>query len=173
MAAFQCTKLLLDHLGIKVVSNESVGSRDSTLGDWYAKLMIRDRHKVVLWINEQTLFSFIMLKVPAKKPEHFYLGFMHGLAMSLQLEGIPLPHVEHILREYDSPMECTSTSNKSVVASRNQVGKDFEHMVWYVHGFKYCNIGELIHQLNNTPRKAIGFRFASDLVRERGTKRCQ
>ncbi|MBU1192600.1 MAG: hypothetical protein KKE76_12900 [Gammaproteobacteria bacterium] len=164
--------MLLDHLGITVASSESAGSSDTTLGDWYAKLMVVDRHKVVLWTNEQTLFSFIMLKVRAKKPEHFNLGFMHGLAMSLQLEGIPLSHVERILREYDTPMEYTSTRNKSVVASMNQVGKDFEHMVWYEHGFKYCNISELIHQLNNTPWKAIGYKFAADLVRERVISRC-
>ncbi len=173
MATFRCTQGLLDHLGIKATEAAPGTSGDTTLGDWYAKIFMVDRRKVVLWTNEQTLLSFVMLKVRTKKPEHFYMGFLHGLTMALQLEQIPLADVERIVREYEGEMAITKTTNRSLVASMNQIGQVFDHMVWYNHGFKHCDIGDIVHKLNNTPWKAIGFKFPSGLVRERcASSRC-
>ncbi len=173
MAAFRCTNKLLKHLNVKPCGEIDASHTKTTLGDWYANLIMADRRKVVIWTNEQTLFSFVMLKVRANRPDLFNLGFVRGLAMSLQIEDIPLPQVERILREYAGPMDFCKTKNSSVVASMNRIGQGFEHMVWYEHGFKHCDIGELVHRLNNTPWKAIGYNFASELVRERCNSQCQ
>ena len=173
MATFRCTKKLLDHLGAKPVPESDLSQAKSTLGDWYANVMTVDRRKVVLWTNEQTLFSFVMLKVRAKRPDLFYAGFLHGMSMALELEGIPPQHIDSLLHEHEGLIQFTKTKNRSVVASMNQIGQDFEHIIWYNHGFKYCEIGKVVHSLNNTPWKAIGFNFASRLVRERLENGCQ
>lgn len=174
MPTFRCTKKLLDHLGVKPAPERDLLQRHTKLGDWYANIMTVDRRKVVLWTNEQTLFSFVMLKVRAKKPDLFCAGFIRGLSMALAIiEGIPLYHIDAITQEHEGPVVFTKTKNRSVVASMNQIGRDFEHMVWYNHGFRYCEIGRVVHHMNNTPWKAIGFHFPSRLIRERCENRCQ
>ena len=141
----------MTEFGIAPGSESGSAEESAILGDWYSNIIVVERRKVILWTNEKTLFSFVMLKGRAKKPEIYKEAFLHGLKTALVQEGMPAQVVEKVLLNYSKPLTFRATKNKSVVASMNQIGQDFGHMVWYEHGWNHTDVSECVHKLNNTP----------------------
>lgn len=74
MSIIRCTKKLQTEMGLKNADLVASEYQSSVLGGWHANLLLIDRQKCVLFVNDKTLFNFL---VPAvTKPEIKQLDVM-------------------------------------------------------------------------------------------------
>ncbi len=60
MQLIRCTKKLQKEMGLKKIELSQTEPKFSYLGSWHANLIHIDRKKCVLFVNDKTLFNFIV-----------------------------------------------------------------------------------------------------------------
>ena len=60
MFQLRCTGKVLKGLGIKPNQLNNIKKPDSILGNWYVNITTINRRKILLFVNERTLLSFII-----------------------------------------------------------------------------------------------------------------
>lgn len=63
MIQLRCTKKVQDFVGIKKDNLCEIAEHESILGNWIANIFIQDRRKVICFMNERTLLSFVLIGV--------------------------------------------------------------------------------------------------------------
>lgn len=110
-----CTKKLLDHL--KVVP-EVVAEEDS-LFSWHANLLIINRRKVVVLVNDVSRYTIILYGMKAKEFKNFEAIAMEGIRKAFQADGIKDEVIDQYL-EYKEEVIYTKTINRTSVARMNK-----------------------------------------------------
>lgn len=159
MQLIRCTKKLQKEIGLK--SKDLVEQEQATghLGAWHANLLLIDRRKCVLFVNDKTLFNFIILGVKkaelAKLDDHF----KSYLQCILADEGFS----NQIIKEYDI-IGFANTNNKSVMGSMNDLAFNYTISIQQDGGVNSCMLPQIIHRLNRMPMKALGYGQAIDAL---------
>lgn len=107
-----------------------------------------------------------MLKVRAKSVRLFPSAFVQGLSAALALEGHTQEQVSAVLDEYLGFAAFAPATNKAVLGCMNAIAQDLKHIIWHDGGLREADVGHIIHELNNTPWGATGYRYSSELVRD-------
>jgi len=168
MATLFCTKALQRAYRLK--PGHASPDPSPRLGNWYANTVRVDRRSAVLFTNEKTLFSFVMLRGKTRTLEELHYAFMRGLAMSLALEGHNGRAIERVVNEYGHLPAVGAAKNQKLIGSMNHIARDFAYFVYHEGGLNACDLGDVTHRINNTPWGATGYAFASDLVKELATE---
>ncbi|EOK5742736.1 hypothetical protein ACM6WG_004276, partial [Vibrio vulnificus] len=61
MYQLRCTKKVQDALGLKPADLTEVQDENFTIGNWYVNLFTADRRKCLVFMEEKTLMSFVLV----------------------------------------------------------------------------------------------------------------
>ncbi len=146
MKIFRCTKKLLKEAGIVVPDLEICPS--SWLESWHANLVIIDRSKCLLVTNDE---SFYTLFIPGLKKSDFKqlkLIINEHLFRSMVYDGLSQTLIEKVLAVGDD-LVFSTTNNRSVLGTMNDMKFALEHIVYANGGMKYCKPLEFQHTINS------------------------
>jgi len=156
MLMIRCTKKLRKEMGLKQpdLAPEESGDRPF-LGSWYANLIYIDRRKCVLFVNEKTLFNFIVPDVLKAHLKDLSVLFKIFLQCVLADEGFETHIREKILAEY-TEVGYANTENRSVLSSMNELAFHYKDYILADGGVRNCTVPGIIRDLNRMPMSAIG-----------------
>ena len=145
-------------MGLKPKDLQVNETEFSFLGPWHANLIYIDRRKTLLFVNDRTLFNFIIPDVTRsqirKLPEQFRLM----LSCVLAEEAIPEEVRQRILAEYKE-LGFAKSSSKSVLGSSNDIAFHYKYLILEAGGVHSWRVPEIIRELNRMPMKAIKHTF--------------
>jgi hypothetical protein len=165
MLQLRCTVKAQRELGIKKNELAEAKQSDTLLGNWYVNLFTVDRRKTLIFVNEKTLFSFILFGVKKSNIKNIPETFLKGLDQLLTIEGFDIGQVNKVFSGYEQ-YEFTKTISKGVIGNMNDLVSLYKNSIQYEGGYKNIDVGELILKINRTPQKNLGWSYSIDLVRE-------
>ena len=164
MLQLRITGKLQKEIGIKPEFFSDVAEHDTVLGNWYLNIFTLDRRKAIIFLNERTLYSFILYGVKKLSVEKIGESFIAGLEQALEFEGIPSNIIKRIKLEYGM-FEFTKTDSKKVLGNMNDLVSLYSHFVYYDGGLKNCDMTEVIMRINRTPQRNIGWDYSINTLR--------
>ena len=166
MPHLRCTRKLLSAIGCSQAAEAVEAKPVPTLGDWYANLLVISRKRVLLFTNEPTLYSFAVAGVRKAALPSLTRMFLEHLARNLADDHLPADVIQRLTGEYRN-LEIAGTANRSVVGSMNDLANLLEHHVRDAGGVAGCDVRAINRQLNRTPHKPLGWKFAAEALQER------
>ena len=153
MVQIRCTQKLIKEIGLKDSELSEVKSDGAMLGVWYANLFKMGRYKNVIFVNEETLFSFVALSVKKKDGQNLSSVFSDGLEFALRTVKISREDTESIKAKCEEPFEITKTADRKVQGNVNDL------TYHYMHIFLECNgeLDEAILHANQIPQRNLSW----------------
>lgn len=164
MRLIRCTKKLQKEMGLIKASFSELEPADACLGSWHANLLFIARRKCVLFVNDRTLFNFIVPDVSRVQLKALSGLFISWLACVLAEEEIPEYVREKIMAEY-SKVEYANTNSKSVLGSMNDLAYHYEYLILSEGGVHSPAVPGIIKKLNHMPMGAIGYAYPIEALK--------
>ncbi len=163
MQIIRCTKKLQKEMGIKeadLVLEEATASR---LGGWHANLIHIDGRKCVLFVNDKTLFNFIVPDVPRAQIRNLSGLFTGFLACVLSEEGIADSEITKIIAEYQE-VGYAKTNSKKILGSMNELAFHYKYLIQANGGVHSVSLPGIIKQLNRMPMGTLEYRYTIEAL---------
>jgi hypothetical protein len=154
----QLTKTLSDRLRRTLIDIESLPHSD--IDDFHCNLLKFGRYNCVLITNNKTLYSFFLFGLKADDFKHFEEVLRERVFKLLIESGLAQSQFEKILESMET-FNYSKTSNRSVIASMNDMKKQIES---YLE--RDDDIYQINKKLNRTPYKAIGYKYPIEAFSE-------
>ena len=164
MPSLKCTRKLLREMGIQPATVAEIG-KPSLLGDWHVNLLRVSRRKVLLFTNEDALYSFVVLGVRKADLDRIAEVFVTNLRQNLTYEGIPTDLIDRIALEYREAA-IAQTDNRSVLGSMNDLAWHLKHYVYDAGGIESCDVWAINGKLNQIPQRPLGWKFSAEVIHE-------
>jgi hypothetical protein len=136
----------------------------SFLGQWHVNLLFIDRRKCVLFVNDRTLFNFIVPDVNRAQIRALPDLFLSSLSCVISAEEFPKEVKRRILEEYDE-IALAKSSNRSVLGSANDLAYHYKLHILNAGGIHSWRVPEIIRHLNRMPMQAIKLKFPIEELR--------
>lgn len=167
MLILRCTQKLLQGIDItedQLVANDLIS--ESKLGNWHANVIRVLRQKGILFVNDATLFSFVIFDVPkAVLKKKLPLIFNATLCKVLRQEGFSADWIEQI-KLNNSPLKFGRSNNKKVLGTINDLTRHYEFAITDYGGIMQCNFDRVIYQMNRIPQKNLGWSYAIEIMQK-------
>jgi hypothetical protein len=95
------TKKLQKEMGLGIKDLATLEPEVSGLGPWTANLIFVNRRKCILFVNNKTLFNFLVPDVPRQQIRELDRMFRGWLSCVLAEESFTEAQIETILSEYN------------------------------------------------------------------------
>ena len=120
MTLIRCTKKLQKTLGIKPsdLANELIDT--SVFGSWYANLIEINGSHGILFVNDKTLFNFIIPELYQNQAYDLKETFRGYLQCILNEEGFDSGFIDKVMAEC-STLNYANTQSKKVLGSMNEL----------------------------------------------------
>ena len=164
MQLIRCTKKLQKEMGLKQSDLCAEEPRFSYLGPWHANLIHIDRRKCVLFVNDKTLFNFIVPDLSRAQIRELDKLFKSYLGCVLADAGISEADRGRILSEYDE-VGFANTNSKSVLGSMNDLVFHYKYSIQEAGGVYSPAVPEIIRRLNRIPMGALKYVFPIEALR--------
>jgi hypothetical protein len=128
----------------------------SVIGDWCGHIFTVERRKCILFINERTLFVCLAIGVVKSDYRQIVPFFLGLLERTLRQEGFSDEESAWVLGQHRR-MVVDRTHDRSVLGSLNNRITDAKCLIEYNGGLDHCDVPTLVHLLNDTPMKPIGY----------------
>ena len=161
MQLIRCTQKLIKEMCLKKAELSTDEPKFSYLGAWHANLIHIDGKKCVLFVNDKTLFNFIVSNVKRQEIKNLSSMFNEHLIYALSSEGVLDKTKEQILSEY-SEINFSKTNSKKVLGSMNDLAFHYKHHILSNGGIFSALIPDIIHKLNNMPMGMLGYKYSSE-----------
>ncbi len=158
MQLIRCTAKLLNEMGLKSKDLQQQQPTFAFLGQWHANLIHIDRRKCLLFVNDRTLFNFIVPDVGRAQIRELQELFLSSLSCVLSDEGIPVDIKARILSEY-AELGIAKSSNRSVLGSAKDLAFHYKVLILDAGGVHSWRVPEIIREMNRMPMQAIVFKF--------------
>lgn len=145
---------------------KSINIEPNFTTDWNAHLFSVAGKKWIIFVNKQTLFSFIIMDVVKKDLHNLSLLFTEMLIKQLDRENILTSNFESYLREFDQIANiCTTDNDRKIMGSLND----------FVYHTKACyednkNVEKArnyaLLYINEMPSKVLKYRTPREAMRE-------
>ena len=145
-------------MGLKKKDISSEEPSESHLGSWHANLIYIDGRKCLLFVNDKTLFNFIVPDVPRAQIRELTNMFKATFECILSSEKIPENVISKVMQEYEST-QYANTNNKSVLGSMNDLTFNYKYHIQSEGGVHSPEVPNIIYKLNRMPMGALGFEF--------------
>lgn len=154
MQLIGCTSKLQKEMGLRPKDLVTFEPEDSALGPWTANLIFINRRKCVLFVNDKTLFNFLVPDVPRRMIRELDSMFRNWFACSLGDEGFKEDQINKILEEYRE-IGYSKTRSRSVLGSMKELafGYKYELHSRSLHSWEFP---EIIKRMNRTLMGAAG-----------------
>jgi len=146
MTLIRCTKKLQKTLGIKSsdISEDIVDSL--TFGSWYANQIEINGSQGILFVNDKTLFNFIVPELHKNQAYQLKESFKSFLQCVLADEGFDSSFIDKVMAE-NNTIEYANTNSKKILGSMNELA------FMYAYHFENDNIysyklPEVIRKMN-------------------------
>ena len=143
--------------------SENVPS-ESFLGSWHVNLIYIDGKKCLLFVNDKTLFNFIVPDIPRAQIKKLSSIFKATLECVLSDEGIPEMAITKIMSEYES-VQYANTNNKSVMGSMNDLAFHYKYHIQSEGGVHSYAVPSIIKKLNHMPMGALDYVFPIEALK--------
>ena len=120
MQLIGCTKKLQKEMELGVKDLATFEPEDSVLGPWTANLICINRRKCILFVNDKTLFNFLVPEVLRQQIRGLDNIFRSWFSSVLAGEGFKEDQINKILREYGD-IGYSRTRSRSVLGSMNEL----------------------------------------------------
>lgn len=164
MQLIRCTKKLQKEMALKQSDLCEEEPHFSYLGPWHANLIHIDRRKCVLFVNDKTLFNFIVPDLSKAQIRDLDKLFKSYLSCVLADAGIPDADRNRILSEYDEVGYANSNS-KSVLGSMNDLAFHYKYSIQEAGGVHSQAVPGIIRRLNRMPMGALKYVFPIEALR--------
>jgi len=165
MQLIRCTGKLQKEMGLKKAQLSVVEPRFSYLGSWHVNLIYINRRKCVLFVNNRTLFNFLIPDLP--RAEIRRLGDLFRLYLKLVIasEGLSSAAQTRIREEYVE-VGYAKSNDKSVLGSMNDLAFHYKHSLIRAGGAHSSALPSIISRLNHMPMGALDYRFSVEALNE-------
>ncbi|HGS5022853.1 TPA: hypothetical protein ACMDP3_003471, partial [Vibrio cholerae] len=89
MYQLRCTKKVQDAFGLKPSDLAEAQDENLVIGNWYVNLFTVERRKCLVFMEEQTLMSFVLIGLRKEHIKDIGVIFKKGVLQLLELEGFP------------------------------------------------------------------------------------
>ena len=134
------------------------------LGSWHANLIYIDGKKCLLFVNDKTLFNFIVPDISRAQIKELSNIFKVTLECALSAEEVPERAKNKIMSEYDS-IEYANTNSKSVLGSMNDFALHYKHHIQSEGGVHGYAVPGIIKKLNHMPMGALDYVFPIEALK--------
>lgn len=167
MLAFKCTKKLQDFLSLKASNLSDASSNNTLLGAWYVNQIIINRRKVLVFMNEKTLLSFIVIGVKKSKTikDDFAEIFLHHFFNFMKSMEFPMSKMGQIMDDYQHTQFC-KTDSRQALGNLNDLAFLYEHMIYDYGGLESCDVSDIVIKLNDMPQKNLGHKTSRQIAYE-------
>lgn len=155
----QCTKSLLDQLGIKnseLHPSEGHEQFPNSFMAWHANFVTIDRKKAIVLMNNETRYSVVIYRPSKKDFSKINELIREAIIMALRMEGVRKEVIEAYM-EIAGEITFSKTASRSMVAKMNNAVREIEFMQEYLDEKKriqrYISIvtGRFIQLSGNDP----------------------
>lgn len=157
MQLIRCTAKLLKEMGFKPEDRQNEAPF-SFLGQWHANLIYINRRKTLLFVNDRTLFNFIVPDVSRSQIRELPEQFRLMLSCVLAEEEVPEGVRQRILSEYKE-IGLAKSSDRSVLGSSNDIALHYKYRILDAGGIHGWQVPGIIRELNRMPLQAIKYKF--------------
>jgi len=164
MQLIRCTKKLRKEMGLKKVELAESEPKFSFLGSWHANLLHIDRKKCVLFVNDKTLFNFLVPDVSRSQIRKLYSLFKGYLECVLSEEDFSKAVKTRIMEEYQE-IEYSNTNSKSVLGSMNDLVFHYKYHILSEGGVHSSALPSIIKKLNHMPMGALEYTFPIEALK--------
>ncbi|RXI96461.1 plasmid pRiA4b ORF-3 family protein [Anaerobacillus alkaliphilus] len=119
-----CTKKLLDELKIK----PSIETEENPLFSWHANILIINRKKTVVFVNDLNRFVVVLYGLKAKELQKLDECFIRGIREVFQAEGIQEEVIEDYLQQVKQ-VSFAKTKGRTYVARLNRDCEDIQYLL--------------------------------------------
>lgn len=130
----QCTKSLLDQLGIKnseLYSPEGHEQFPNRFMAWHANFVTIDRKKAIVLMNNGTRYSIVIYRPSKKDFSKINELICEAIITALRMEGVRKEVIEAYM-EKAGEITFSKTASKSMVAKMNNAVREIEFMQEYL-----------------------------------------
>ncbi len=163
MIILRCTSKLLKELKVKGSNIYDFLQPDNFIGSWYANLISIDRRKCLLFVNDKTLFTFLIPGIKKSDLKEFKEIFIVNLKLNLSFMGIDQMYIKQICNE-DDEFVISKTMSKSVLGSMNDYARLYKFNIEYKDGKLVGNILQINYEMNKIPMGAIGYSNGASML---------
>ena len=165
MRLIHCTQKLLKELGNPLLQSPDKPGTGG-LGNWYSNLLRIDRRKCLLFTNEKTLYSFLILNVKKENLKNIIDEFLLNLNINLQAEGFPLEVINRVMQEY-AEIGFAKTVSRHVLGSMNELTFEYEHLIVHRYeGIEKVRILGVNKEVNRTIMRGIKYLHPIESLQE-------
>jgi len=150
-------------MGLKTADLVDQEIEGETLGGWHANLLVINRRKCVLFINDKTLFNFIITGVKKAQFAQLHTLFKDHLQCILATEEIDTATRSQIMQEYQT-ICFANTNSKSVLGAMNDLAFHYEVHICDDGGVTGCLLPSIIHKLNRMRMKRLNYGYPIDAL---------
>ena len=165
MFYLKCSSKVLARARLKKESTAVAAHTPATLGNWCVTMFQIDGTNVFVYMSERTLLSFMLTEGERLTPEKLYTAFQNGLYQTLKMEDFTAQEIDRLLDEHDLAM-ISRLDNASVTGMLTAIAECYRYLIEDAGGLRTCSIGGIVHHVNSTPRKPIGYAFPVNAARE-------
>ncbi|WP_031433258.1 DUF6933 domain-containing protein [Methylomarinum vadi] len=158
MQLVRCTQKLQKEMGLKKANLIAQEPDEATLGSWHANLLFIKRRKCVLFVNDKTLFNFIIPDLKRERIRQLDTLFGNLLQCVLAEEGFDESLRDRIMREYEN-IGYAATNNRIVMGSMNDLAFHYQIQIEMEGGVHSPMIPQIIHKLNRMSMKALDYDY--------------
>jgi len=152
-------------MGLGVKDLATFEPDDSGLGPWTANLIFMNRRKCILFVNDRTLFNFLVPDVLRKQIRELDSMFRGWLSCVLAEEGYLKAQTEEILNDYQE-IGYSNTKSRSVLGSMNDLAFMYKFFMQSGGGLHSPDFPAIIKEMNRTPMGALGYRLPIEVLFE-------
>jgi len=164
MIQLRLTQKVQKAAGIPAKQLVAVSETKLGLGSWTVNLFIQNRRKVLIFVNEKTLYSFVLTGIRkehyTKLPECFGLG----LLKLLEGDGFTEKQIAFLIAGVDQ-VSYTKTNSRKVLGTVNDLVWHYQHSITSGGGLEQADIGGIMQRVNRMPQKNLEWSYAIDAVR--------
>jgi hypothetical protein len=164
MQLIRCTKKLQKEMGLKKSDFSVDEPQKSYFGSWHANLIYIDGKKCLLFVNDKTLFNFIVPDILRAQIKELPSIFRTNLACVLATEGVPERAKTKIMSEYES-IQYANTNSKSILGSMNDLAFHYKYHIQSEGGVHSYAVPSIIKKLNHMPMGALEYMFPIEALK--------
>jgi hypothetical protein len=168
MIQLRLTEKLRKEFGISPSSLIEPTECHEGLGSWTLNLFKVRNQKAIIFVNDKTLYSFIIYKIRKDKFFNLVVYFVNGFTQLLEFDGFNEQEINHLTKGCNK-ICFTKTYSKSVLGNVNDLVWHYQMHVLDYGDFKHADVGNIIYKLNRMPQKNIGWSYSIDVVKKIAT----
>lgn len=165
MQIIRCTAKLRKEMGVKDSDLFCGEVAPGMLGPWHANQIYINRRKCILFVNDTTLFNFIVPDVRRAEIRDLHKLFLNFLEPVLAQEGFSHLQRKALVSEY-AEVVYGATSSKSVLGSMNDLAFNYMHWIASTNGLHSAEIPDIISKMNHLPMGALKYVYPIEALRQ-------